>query len=317
MLVHKNLMIFTGNANLKFAEKVAKCLEIQLGKASVSKFSDGEVSISILENVRGADVFILQPTCSPTNDNLMEILVLADALKRSSAGRITAAIPYFGYARQDRRQRSERVPISAKLVANMLMSAGVNRVLTIDLHADQIQGFFDIPVDNIYASPVLLRDIKAKRYENLTIVSPDTGGVARARAFAKALNVDMAIIDKRRPKANEAEVMNIIGDIDGKTCVIVDDMIDTGTTLCKAAEALKKQGAVRVCAYATHAIFSGSAIAKIETSILDEVVVTDTIPISEEAEKSKKIRVTTISALFAETIRRINNEESVSLLLND
>lgn len=317
MLVRKNLMIFTGNANPEFARKVADCLDIQLGKAVVTKFSDGEVSVSLLENVRGSDVFILQPTCFPTNDNLMEVLVLTDALKRASAGRITAAIPYFGYARQDRRPRSVRVPISAKLVANMLTSAGINRVLTVDLHADQIQGFFDIPVDNIYASPVLLKDIKSKNYDNLVIVSPDTGGVARARAFAKSLNVDMAIIDKRRPKANEAEVMNIIGDINGKTCVIVDDMIDTANTLCKAAEALKNRGATRVCAYATHAVFSNEAVKKIDGSILDEVVITDTIPLSEEAQKSKKIRIATISALFAETIRRINNEESISLLLND
>ena len=317
MLVRKNLMIFTGNANHEFANKVASCLEIQLGKALVTKFSDGEVSVSLLENVRGSDVFILQPTCYPTNDNLMEILVLTDALKRASAGRVTAAIPYFGYARQDRRPRSVRVPISAKLVANMLTSSGIDRVLTVDLHADQIQGFFDIPVDNIYASPVLLKDIKHKNYDNLIIVSPDTGGVARARAFAKSLNVDMAIIDKRRPKANEAEVMNIIGDISGKTCVIVDDMIDTANTLCKAAQALKSQGANMVCAYATHAVFSNNAITKIEESILDEVVITDTIPLGENIVNSTKIRMVTISALFAETIRRINNEESISLLLND
>ena len=310
-------MIFTGNANPEFARKVASCLDIQLGKAIVTNFSDGEVSVSLLENVRGSDVFILQPTCYPTNDNLMEVLVLTDALKRASAGRITAAIPYFGYARQDRRPRSVRVPISAKLVANMLTSAGINRVLTVDLHADQIQGFFDIPVDNIYASPVLLKDIKSKNYKNLIIVSPDTGGVARARAFAKSLNVDMAIIDKRRPKANEAEVMNIIGDIEGKTCVIIDDMIDTANTLCKAAEALKQQGAERICAYATHAVFSNNAVEKINASILDEVVITDTIPLMEDALNCKKIRIATISALFAETIRRINNEESISLLLND
>jgi ribose-phosphate pyrophosphokinase len=317
MLVRKNLMIFTGNANPEFANRVAHCLDIQLGKATVTKFSDGEVSVSLLENVRGSDVFILQPTCYPTNDNLMEVLVLTDALKRASAGRITAAIPYFGYARQDRRPRSVRVPISAKLVANMLTSAGIDRVLTVDLHADQIQGFFDIPVDNIYASPVLLKDIKSKNHNNLMIVSPDTGGVARARAFAKSLNVDMAIIDKRRPKANEAEVMNIIGDVEGKTCVIIDDMIDTATTLCKAAEALKNQGAEKVCAYATHAVFSSNALQKITDSILDEVVITDTIPLTEEAKNTKKVRIATISALFAETIRRINNEESISLLLND
>lgn len=313
----ENLMIFTGNANPEFALNVASCLDMQLGKANVSQFSDGEVSVALLENVRGSDVFILQPTCYPTNDNLMEVLVLTDALKRASAGRITAAIPYFGYARQDRRPRSVRVPISAKLVANMLTSAGIDRVLTVDLHADQIQGFFDIPVDNIYASPVLLKDIKSKKHPNLIIVSPDTGGVARARAFAKSLNVDMAIIDKRRPKANEAEVMNIIGDICGKTCVIVDDMIDTANTLCKAAEALKKSGAVKVYAYATHPVFSDGAIDRIEQSILDEVVITDTIPLNNRLNNSTKIRVATISALFAETIRRINNEESISLLLND
>ncbi len=317
MFVRKNLMIFTGNANIEFANAVTKCLDIQLGKAAVSKFSDGEISVALLENVRGSDAFILQSTCYPTNDNLMEILVLSDALKRASAGRITAAIPYFGYARQDRRPRSARVAISARLVANMLTSAGVDRVLTVDLHADQIQGFFDIPVDNIYASPVLLKDIKSKKLKNAIIVSPDTGGVARARAFAKALNIDMAIIDKRRPKANEAEVMNIIGDIDGKICIIVDDMIDTANTLCKAAEALKKQGAIQVFAYATHAVFSDGAVERINASIIDEVVITDTIPIASNALSSKKIRVTSIAALFAETIRRINNEESISLLLND
>ncbi len=317
MFVRKNLMLFTGNANIEFANSVAKYLDVQLGKATVAKFSDGEIAVELLENVRGSDVFILQSTCYPTNDNLMELLVLSDALKRASAGRITAVIPYFGYARQDRRPRSARVPISARLVANMLTSAGVDRVLTVDLHADQIQGFFDIPVDNIYASPVLLKDIKQKKQKNAIIVSPDTGGVARARAFAKALNVDMAIIDKRRPKANDAEVMNIIGDIDGKTCIIVDDMIDTANTLCKATEALKKQGALQVFAYATHAIFSGNAIELINNSIIDEVIVTDTIPLKSKIELSKKIRITSIAPLFAETIRRINNEESISLLLND
>jgi len=314
MFMRKNLMIFTGNANPSFAEKVSKCLDIKLGKADVTKFSDGETAVEILENVRGSDVFILQPTCYPTNDNLMEVLVLADALKRASAGRITAAIPYFGYARQDRRPRSARVPISAKLVANMLMSAGVDRVLTVDLHADQIQGFFDIPVDNIYASPVLLRDIKSKNYEDLIVVSPDMGGVMRARAFAKGLGTELAIIDKRRPKANEAEVMNIIGDVSGKNCVIVDDMIDTAKTLCKAAEALKNRGAKQVYAYATHAIFSGEALERVENSIIDELIVTDTIPLKQQA---NKVRVVSITELVAETIRRINNEESISLLLND
>jgi ribose-phosphate pyrophosphokinase len=315
MLVRKNLMVFTGNANIEFVKKVAKCLDIEVGQANVTKFSDGEINAEILENVRGADVFILQPTCYPTNDNLMEVLVLSDALKRASAGRITAAIPYFGYARQDRRPRSARVPISARLVANMLTSAGVDRVLTIDLHADQIQGFFDIPVDNIYASPVLLRDIKSRHLDNLMVVSPDTGGVARARAFAKTLQVDMAIIDKRRPKANEAEVMNIIGDINGKNCLIIDDMIDTANTLCKAADALKQRGANKVYAYATHAVFSNNALEKIKRSTIDEVVVTDTIPI--RGDMFDKIRIVSISALVAETIRRINNEESISLLLNE
>ena len=313
MYMRKNLMIFTGNANREFAEQVAKCLDITVGKATVAKFSDGEINVELLENVRGSDCFVLQPTCNPTNDNLMEMLVLVDALKRSSAMRITAAIPYFGYARQDRRPRSARVPISAKLVANMLMSAGVDRVLTVDLHADQIQGFFDIPVDNIYASPVLLREIKNRHYEDLIIVSPDMGGVMRARAFAKGLGVEMAIVDKRRPKANEAEVMNIIGEINGKTCIIIDDMVDTAKTLCKAAEALKNRGAKQVCAYATHAIFSGDSIERIENSILDEVVVTDTIPLNYS---STKIRICSIAELVAETIRRINNEESISLLLN-
>lgn len=317
MFSRKNLMIFTGNANPKFALQVTKCLKLKLGDVNVSKFSDGEANIELLENVRGADVFVLQPTCFPTNDNLMEILVLIDALKRASAARITAAIPYFGYARQDRRARSARVPISARLVANLLTTAGVNRVLTIDLHADQIQGFFDVPVDNIYGSPVLLKDIRNLNYPNLIIVSPDTGGVARARAFAKALNVDMAIIDKRRPKANEAEVMNIIGDVQAKNCIIVDDMIDTANTLCKAAEALKFSGALSVSAYATHAVFSGNAVMRINQSILDQVVITDTIPLLEMAQQSAKIRVVSLADLVAETIRRINNEESISLLLND
>ena len=315
--IAKNLMIFTGNANPIFAHDVAKCLDIELGKVSVTKFADGEICVELLENVRGSDVFILQPISFPTNDNLMELLLLTDALKRASAGRITAAIPYFGYARQDRRPRSVRVPISAKLVANMLTSAGINRVLTVDLHADQIQGFFDIPVDNIYASPVLLKNIKTRKYTNMIMVSPDTGGVARARAFAKSLNVDMAIIDKRRPKANEAEVMNIIGDVEGKTCIIIDDMIDTANTLCKAAEALKKAGALKVCAYATHAVFSNAATDRIQQSILDEVIVTDTIPLQPLANTSKRLQVVTMAALFAETIRRINHEESISLLLND
>ena len=321
MLMRKNLMVFTGNANKDFADKVAFCLGVNLGKASVSNFCDGETAVSLLENVRGSDVFIIQPTCKPTNDNLMELLVITDALKRASAGRITAVVPYFGYARQDRRTRSARVPISAKLVANMLTSAGVDRVLTVDLHADQIQGFFDIPVDNIYASPILLKDISYKNYPELIIVSPDTGGVARARAFAKSLGVDMAIIDKRRPKANEAEVMNIIGEINGKTCILVDDMIDTANTLCKAAEALKNRGAIAVYAYATHPVFSNHAIERINQSVLDEVIVTDTIPLTDEIFTSNnglnsKIRVVSIANLVAETIRRINNEESISAMFD-
>ncbi len=315
MLMRDHLMIFTGNANYTFASNVAESLNINLGKAHVSKFSDGEIAIEILENVRGADVFILQPTCYPTNDNLIEVLVLADALKRASAGRITAALPYFGYARQDRRANSNRVPISAKLVANMLTVAGIDRVLTVDLHAEQIQGFFDIPVDNIYASPVLLKVIKAqkcKSNDNPIIISPDTGGVARARAFAKYLQIDMAIIDKRRPIANDVEIMNIIGEVAGKDCIIVDDMIDTANTLCKAAAALKKNGANSVCAYATHAVFSDDAINKINNSILDEVIVTDTIPLNQQ---SHKIIQVSIAPLFAAAIKCINNEESISPLM--
>lgn len=314
MASYDSLMVFTGTANPELAQRVVKHLDISLGRADVGRFSDGEVAIELLENVRGRDVFVLQSTCNPTNDNLMEILTMVDALRRASAGRITAAIPYFGYARQDRRPRSVRVPISAKLVANMLTSAGVNRVLTVDLHADQIQGFFDIPVDNVYATPVLLRDIQAQRFDNLTVVSPDIGGVVRARAMAKPLNADLAIIDKRRPKANVAEVMNIIGDVEGRTCVIVDDMIDTANTLCKAASALKEKGAARVVAYATHAVLSGQAVDRINLSSIDEVVVTDTIALSVEARESSKIRVVSIAGLIGETLRRINNEESVSYL---
>ncbi|KPN72368.1 ribose-phosphate pyrophosphokinase [Neisseria sp. 83E34] len=317
MAAYDSLMVFTGNANPELAKNVVKHLGISLGNASVGRFSDGEVAIELLENVRGRDVFIVQPTCAPTNDNLMEVLTMADALKRASAGRITAAIPYFGYARQDRRPRSVRVPISAKLVANMLYSAGIDRVLTVDLHADQIQGFFDIPVDNIYATPILINDIQQQRIENLTVVSPDIGGVVRARAVAKMLNVDLAIIDKRRPKANVAEVMNIIGDIQGRTCLIIDDMIDTANTLCKAASALKDRGAERVLAYATHPVFSGEAISRIASSDIDQVVVTDTIPLSEDGKKCSKIRQVTIAGLLAETVRRISNEESVSYLFNE
>ena len=317
MATYDSLMVFTGNANPELAANVVKHLDLSLGRASVSKFSDGEIALELLENVRGRDVFILQPTCAPTNDNLMEVLAMADALKRASAGRITAAIPYFGYARQDRRPRSVRVPISAKLVANMLYSAGIDRVLTVDLHADQIQGFFDIPVDNIYATPILIHDILQQRIENLTVVSPDIGGVVRARAVAKVLNADLAIIDKRRPKANVAEVMNIIGDIQGRTCLIVDDMIDTANTLCKAAAALKERGAERVLAYATHPVFSGEAASRIASSAIDQVVVTDTIPLSAEAKACNRIRQVTIAGLLAETVRRISNEESVSYLFNE
>ena len=317
MANYDNLMVFTGQANPVLAQNVVKHLGISLGNINVGRFSDGEVSVELLENVRGRDVFILQPTCAPTNDNLMEILMMADALKRASAGRVTAAIPYFGYARQDRRPRSARVPISAKLVANMLDSTGVDRVLTVDLHADQIQGFFDIPVDNIYATPILTHDILQQRFENLTVVSPDIGGVVRARAIAKILNADLAIIDKRRPKANVAEVMNLIGDIDGRNCLIIDDIIDTANTLCKASTALKERGAKGVYAYATHPVFSGEAVKRIDESGLDQVVVTDTIPLSQTASNSDKIRQVSISGLLAETMRRISNEESVSYLFNE
>ena len=308
-MAYESLMVFAGNASAGLAENVVKHLGISLGRASVGKFSDGEIAVELLENVRGRDVFILQSTCAPTNDNLMELLTMADALKRASAGRITAAIPYFGYARQDRRPRSVRVPISAKLVANMLATAGIDRVLTVDLHADQIQGFFDIPVDNIYATPILVHDILQQRIENLTVVSPDIGGVVRARAVAKVLNTDLAIIDKRRPKANVAEVMNIIGDIQGRTCLIVDDMIDTANTLCKAASALKERGAERVLAYATHPVFSGEAVSRIASS--------DIIALSDAARNCDRIRQVTIAGLLAETMRRISNEESVSYLFNE
>ena len=313
-MAYDSLMVFTGNANPKLAADVVKRLNISLGRANVSRFSDGEVNVEILEHVRGRDVFILQSTCAPTNDNLMELIVMVDAMKRASAARITAAIPYFGYARQDRRPRSARVAITAKVVANMLQAAGVDRVLMVDLHADQIQGFFDIPVDNIYAAPVLLNDVWKHNYENLLVVSPDVGGVVRARAFAKQLETDLAIIDKRRPKANVSEVMNIIGDVEGRTCVIMDDIVDTAGTLCKAAQALKKNGAKRVMAYCTHPVLSGTAVARICESELDELVVTDTIPLSEAAKASGRIRVVPISQLLAETIMRISNDESVSSL---
>jgi ribose-phosphate pyrophosphokinase len=309
-----NLMVFTGSANPKLAQKVAKHLNIQLGKATVAKFSDGEVMVELLENVRGKDVFILQSTCAPANDTLMELMIMSDALRRSSAARITAAMPYFGYARQDRRPRSARVAISAKVVANMLVSAGVDRVLTMDLHADQIQGFFDIPVDNVYATPILLGDLWKHAYKNLVVVSPDVGGVVRARAIAKRLESDLAIIDKRRPRPNVATVMNIIGDVNGRTCVLMDDMVDTANTLCAAADALKEQGAVRVVAYCTHPVLSGPAISRIEKSVIDELVVTDTIPLKPEAEACAKIRVVSVAELMAETMRRICEESSVSSL---
>ena len=312
-----SLMVFTGNANPKLAADVVRRLGMSLGSATVGRFSDGEVNVELLENVRGKDVFVLQPTCVPTNDNIMELLIMVDALKRASAGRITAAIPYFGYARQDRRPRSARVPITAKVVANMLQAAGVQRVLTVDLHADQIQGFFDIPVDNIYAAPVLLDDLEKQKYENLMVVSPDVGGVVRARAFAKRLECDLAIIDKRRPKANVSEVMNIIGEVEGRTCVIMDDIVDTAGTLCKAAQALKENGAKRVMAYCTHAVLSGPAISRINESDLDELVVTDTIPLSDDARACKRIRFVSIGELLADTILRISNEESVSSLFNE
>ena len=314
---HDSLMVFTGNANPKLAESVARHLNIPLGQATVSRFSDGEIMIELLENVRGKDVFVLQSTCAPTNDSLMEVMVMVDALKRASAGRITAALPYFGYGRQDRRPRSARVAITAKVVADMLSGVGVDRVLTMDLHADQIQGFFDIPVDNIYASPILLADVWKSDYKDLMVVSPDVGGVVRARALAKRLDVELAIIDKRRPKPNVAKVMNIIGDVAGRNCIIMDDLVDTANTLCEAAAALKEKGALRVIAYCTHAVLSGTAVSRIENSALDELIVTDTIPLSAEALKSKHIRQLSVAELFAETIRRITDEESVSSLFND
>ncbi len=312
-----SLMVFTGNANPKLASDVVKRLGMSIGAATVGRFSDGEVNVELLENVRGKDVFMLQSTCYPTNDNLMELLVMTDALKRASAGRITAAIPYFGYARQDRRPRSARVPITAKVVANMLQASGVQRVLTVDLHADQIQGFFDIPVDNIYSTPVLLDDLARHRGDDLMVVSPDVGGVVRARAYAKKLECDLAIIDKRRPKANVSEVMNIIGDVKGRTCVIVDDIVDTAGTLCKAAQALKKNGAKKVLAYITHPVLSGAAVSRISESDLDELVVTDTIPLREDARGCNRIRQISIGSLLADTIMRINNQQSVSSLFAD
>lgn len=308
------MMIFTGNANPNLARRVARQLHIPLGDASVGRFSDGEVSVEVNENVRGKDVFLIQPTCAPTNDNLMELIVMIDALRRSSASRITAVVPYFGYARQDRRPRSARVAISAKVVADMLSGVGVDRVLTVDLHADQIQGFFDIPVDNIYGSPVLVDDIQNQRYDNMLVVSPDIGGVVRARAVAKSLGTDLAIIDKRRPKPNQSEIMHIIGDVQDRTCILVDDMCDTAGTLCNAAKALKDRGAKKVLAYCTHPIFSGRAIENIENSVLDEMVVTNTIPLSAAAQACAKIRQLDIAPVVAEAVRRISNEESISAM---
>ncbi len=314
-MAYESLMVFTGSANPLLAHGVVRRLNIPIGHSTVSKFSDGEVMIELLENVRGKDCFVLQSTCSPTNDSLMEVLLMIDALKRASAARVTAAIPYFGYARQDRRPRSARVAISAKVVANMLQAAGVDRVLTMDLHADQIQGFFDVPVDNIYATPVLLGDVWKHSYENLLVVSPDVGGVVRARAIAKRLEADLAIIDKRRPRANMSEVMNIIGEkVSGRTCVIMDDIVDTAGTLTKAAQALKEEGAARVVAYCTHPVLSGNAIQRIAEPSLDELVVTDSIPLSREAQGCGKIRVLSVAGLLAETILRISNEDSVSSL---
>ena len=313
-----DFMVFTGNANPALAEAMARHLGLSIGAAKVGRFSDGEVTVEINTNVRARDVFVVQSTCAPTNENLMELLIMVDALKRASAERISAVIPYFGYARQDRRPRSSRVPISAKVVANLLQTVGVQRVLTMDLHADQIQGFFDIPVDNIYASPVLLGDLRQKNYDNLIVVSPDVGGVVRARALAKQLNTDLAIIDKRRPRANVSEVMHVIGDIEGRNCVIMDDMIDTAGTLVKAAEVLKERGAKNVYAYCTHPIFSGPALERIsQGTALDEVVVTNTIPLTEAARACPKIRQLSVAQLIAETIQRIAKGESVMSLFSD
>ena len=316
-MAYDSLMVFTGNAHPKLAEDVARHLNLRLGRATVGRFSDGEVNVEIMENVRGKDVFVLQSTCEPTNDSLMEIMLMVDALRRASAGRITAAIPYFGYARQDRRVRSARVPITARVVADMLTVVGVKRVLTMDLHSDQIQGFFDIPVDNIYSTPILMGDIWKQNYDNLMVVSPDVGGVVRARAVAKRLECELAIIDKRRPKPNVAKVMNIIGDVKDRTCLIMDDMVDTANTLCEAAGALKANGAKRVIAYCTHAVLSGSAVERVNNSALDELVVTDTIPLRDEARASPRIRQLSVANLMAETIRRISDEDSVSSLFSE
>ena len=312
------IMVFTGNANPQLARDIVRHLRLNLGEANVSSFSDGEVQVEIMENVRGKDVFILQSTCAPTNDNLMELLVMIDAVRRASARRITAVVPYFGYARQDRRPRSVRVPITAKVVAQMIGNVKADRVLTVDLHADQIQGFFNIPVDNVYASPILLGDVWKQKYPDIVVVSPDVGGVVRARALAKRLDdADLAIIDKRRPRPNEARVMNIIGEVEGRTCILVDDLVDTAGTLCLAALALKEQGASRVVSYCTHPVLSGAAVENIAASELDELVVTDTIPLRENAQACEKIRQLSIATMLAETMRRISNEESVSSLYMD
>ena len=315
--ISDTLALFAGNANPALALDIARILQTPLGRP-VNRFSDGEVNVELMENIRGRDVFIIQPTCPPSNDTLMELLVMVDACRRASAARITAVVPYMGYSRQDRRTRGSRSAITAKLVANMISSAGVNRFLTIDLHSDQIQGFFDIPVDNVYASPVLLGDAWKQSYRNIVIVSPDVGGVARARAFAKRLDdAELAIIDKRRPRPNESKVMNIIGEVEGKVCVLIDDMVDTAGTLCQAAQALKDEGATKVVAYITHAVLSGKAVERISESSLDELVVTDTIPLSTAARECGRIRQLSVAALLAETIRRIRNEDSVSSLYVD
>ena len=309
-----DLMVFTGNANPDLAKKIVDHLGMPLGNVSVSQFSDGEIAVELHDNVRGRDVFVVQSTCAPTNDNLMELIVMVDALRRASAGRITAVVPYFGYARQDRRVRSARVPITAKVVADMMVGVGVDRVLTVDLHAEQIQGFFDVPVDNVYGSPVLLEDIEAQKFEDLIVVSPDIGGVVRARAVAKQLGIDLAIIDKRRPRANVAEVMHIIGEVEGRTCLLVDDIIDTAGTLCSAAKALKAQGAKKVVAYCTHPVLSGKAIENLNNSELDQLVVADSIPLSEAAKNCSRIRSLTLSRMLAEAMRRLSNEESLSAM---
>ncbi|WP_341939458.1 ribose-phosphate pyrophosphokinase [Marinimicrobium sp. C2-29] len=307
-------MVFTGNANPELAHKVVDFLGIDLGDVSVSQFSDGEIAVELNTNVRGRDVFVVQPTCAPTNRNIMELMIMVDALRRASAGRITAVVPYFGYARQDRRVRSARVPITAKVVADMMVGVGIDRLLTVDLHAEQIQGFFDVPVDNVYGSPVLLEDVEKQSFEDLIVVSPDIGGVVRARAVAKQLDADLAIIDKRRPNPNVAEVMNIIGEVDGRTCLLVDDMVDTAGTLCNAAKALKAQGASKVVAYCTHPVLSGNAIDNINNSQLDELVVTDSIPLSEAAANCSRVRTLTLSRMLGEAMRRLSNEESLSAM---